>query len=191
MTEVEMLPESTPVRRSGLGLGSMVLMVGIVLAAVVFGVQLARQRQTQPESGAAPDFTLTTLQGETYTLSELRGKVVLINFWASWCGPCRVEAPVLERIWQQYKDRGVVVLGVAYTDTESGARDFIAEFNQTYPNGLDLGTKISDKYHITGVPETYVVDQNGNIAWTRFATISEKEVTLLLDQLLANGSGSS
>jgi cytochrome c biogenesis protein CcmG/thiol:disulfide interchange protein DsbE len=163
MAELEMLPESKPAARGGFSLGSMVLLAGIVLVAVVFAVQLARQRQTQPESGAAPDFTLTTLQGETITLSDLRGKVVVINFWASWCGPCRVEAPVLERVWQQYKDRGVVLLGVAYTDTESGARAFIAEFNQTYPNGLDLGTRISDQYHITGVPETFVVDQNGDV----------------------------
>lgn len=188
MAELEILPESTPAARGGFSPGSIVLLIGIVLAAAVFGVQLARQRQTQPESGAAPDFTLATLQGETVSLSGLRGKVVIINFWASWCGPCRVEAPALERLWQKYRDKGVVVLGVAYTDTESGARDFIAEFNQTYPNGLDLGTKISDKYHITGVPETFVVDQNGDVAQFYFAAINEKELSALVDRLLANES---
>lgn len=159
---VNEIPEQ-PARR-GLSLGSIVLLVGVVMVAAVFGLALLRQNQTQPESGPAPDFTLTTLDGGQIKLSALKGRVVLINFWASWCVPCRDEAPVLEAVWQQYKDKEVVFVGVAYTDTENGARAFLGEFNTTYPNGLDIGTKISELYNIEGVPETFIIDRDGNVA---------------------------
>jgi cytochrome c biogenesis protein CcmG, thiol:disulfide interchange protein DsbE len=184
MTDLELQPDIQPVSQRGFGLGSIVLLFGIALVALIFGLQLVRQRQTQPASGPAPDFTITTLQGEELTLSQMKGKVVIINFWASWCGPCREEAPALQSIWEKYGDKGVVVLGVAYTDTESGAREFVEEFGQTYPNGMDLGTKISDKYHIQGVPETFIVDQDGNVAQFIFANVTEAGLTRIIDRLL-------
>ena len=184
MTDLEFLSEPQPVPRRGLGVGSIVLLIGVALTAIVFGWQLLRQNQTQPTSGAAPDFTLTTLDGQQFHLSEQRGQVVVVNFWASWCIPCRDEAPVLQSIWEQYRDRGVIVVGVAYTDTESGARAFIAEYNQTYPNGMDLGTRISDSYHIQGVPETFVIDQEGNVAEFIYAAVNERDLSALLDSLL-------
>ncbi len=184
MTDMEILTEQQPVPRRGLSLGSIVLLIGVALTAIVFGISLVRQNQTQPDSGAAPDFTLTTLDGGELRLSDQRGKVVVVNFWASWCIPCRAEAPVLQSIWEQYRDRGVVVVGVAYTDTERGARDFIAEYGQTYPNGMDLGTRISDLYHIQGVPETFIIDQQGNVAEFIYAEVNEADLIGLLDSLL-------
>ncbi len=114
-------------------------------------------------SGVAPDFTLTTFDGETITLSQLRGKAVMVNFWASWCIPCRDEAPLLQRAWTDYRERGLVVIGVDYVDTDDAAKKFIAEFKQTYPNGPDLGTRISQTYRITGVPETYFITRDGKM----------------------------
>ena len=187
MTELQELFEESeaPPRRGGLSLGSFVLLTGIVLVAIVIGLQLARQQQTRPESGRAPDFSLTMLDGQEITLSDLRGQIVVINFWASWCTPCREEAPDFELVWQQYRDQGVVVLGVAYTDVEREARAYIAEFNITYPNGLDVGTRISeDLYHITGVPETFVVDQNGDIAQVWPYPVDAQELSAVLDGLL-------
>jgi len=186
MTDLELLSEPQPLPRRGLGIGSIVLLVGIALTAIVFGLALIRQNQTQPTAGRAPDFTLTTLDGGEFRLADQRGKVVVLNFWASWCIPCRDEAPVLQSIWERYRDRGVVVVGVAYTDTERGAKEFIAEFNQTYPNGMDLGTRISEMYNIQGVPETFVIDQNGNVAQFIYAAVNDQQLGTLLDRLLEN-----
>jgi cytochrome c biogenesis protein CcmG/thiol:disulfide interchange protein DsbE len=187
MAELDFLPDSQPqpvARRGGLSLGSIVLLAGILAVAAVFGVALLRQQTTQPTSGPAPDFTLTTFDGETITLSDLRGQVVVVNFWASWCGPCRDEAPALQAVWEKYRDRGVLVVGVAYVDNERNSRDFIEEFGLTYPNGADVETRISDRYHIRGVPETFIIDQQGEVAEFIFAAVNEDDLSATLDALL-------
>ncbi|MDL1894658.1 redoxin domain-containing protein [Anaerolineae bacterium CFX7] len=141
--------------------GGMFAAVAIVLALLAWAVQT---KSAPPlASGVAPNFTLRTFDGQSITLSELRGKPVVINFWASWCIPCRTEAPILERAWKDYRERGVVILGVDYVDTEDAAKKFIQEYGMTYLNGPDLGTRISQMYRITGVPETYFVTREGKM----------------------------
>ena len=107
--------------------GALIIFGVIALALVALLIVLAvavRQRGAGPlAEGVAPDFTLTTFDGQTYKLSELKGKPVVLNFWASWCIPCRDEAPALQRAWETYKDRGVLVLGVDYVDTDTDARE--------------------------------------------------------------------
>lgn len=177
-----------PSSGKGLGLGSIVLLLGIISVAVVFGLALARQNQTQPTSGPAPDFTLTTLDGQSLHLIDLKGQVVVVNFWASWCGPCREEAPALQSVWEQYKDKGVLILGIAYTDTETNAKAFIKEYHQTYPNGLDFGTKISDLYNIEGVPETFIIDREGKIVEFMKVPLTLKTLTEALDRVLGSST---
>jgi cytochrome c biogenesis protein CcmG/thiol:disulfide interchange protein DsbE len=170
------------------GAGSIVILVGIIAIAAVFGLMLARQNQGQPTSGAAPDFEFTTFEGETMRLSDLRGNVVVLNFWASWCTPCAAEAPELESTWQAYKDRNVVFLGVAYADNGPRSLEFMDRYGLTYMNAPDLGTRISEVYGIRGVPETFIIDPNGNVAQFIYANVNQKQLTTILDQVLAGGT---
>ncbi len=183
MNDIASQTIETPERKR-LGVFSTLLLLIVIGLAAIVGIQLARQNMTQPTSGPAPNFELTTFAGDTFRLSDLRGQVVVLNFWASWCVPCRDEAPILENLWQRYRDRNVILVGVAYADTERDALEFIAEFDITYPNGPDLGTRISDSYRITGVPETFVIDQNGEIQFFLPAPLTEGQLDDVIVPLL-------
>jgi len=139
---------------------------GLILLLMVVGLGLIRAQQGQVGQGEqAPNFELTTFEGQTYRLSELEGKVVVVNFWASWCESCKPEARDLEEAWRMLEDRGdVVFLGVDYVDTEPEAMAYLEQFGITYPNGPDKRTEISQAFRIKGVPETYVIDREGRIA---------------------------
>ncbi len=113
----------------------------------------------------APDFTLTLFDGKTVSLSDFRGKVVFLNFWASWCPPCRAEARDLETAWQKFKDQDIVFLGVDIQDTEKEALAFLREFNVSYPNGRDASGKIAVDYGVWGIPETFFIDGEGRITY--------------------------
>jgi cytochrome c biogenesis protein CcmG/thiol:disulfide interchange protein DsbE len=112
---------------------------------------------------AAPNFTLPQLDGPPVTLSKLRGQVVVVNFWASWCTECRIEQAALDQIWQQFQDSGVVVVGVNFEDTTGGARDYVRAANVTYPVVEDSNSRTALAYGLRGVPETFVVNQSGRV----------------------------
>ena len=137
------------------------------------------------ESGPAPDFSITGFDGHGATLSKLRGHVVIINFWASWCVPCREEAAYLEQTWRKYKDKGVIFIGVDYVDTEKEALDYIKDFDITYINGPDIGTRISQSYNIQGVPETYYVAKNGELRGVHIGPLKSPELDQKIEELLA------
>jgi len=132
----------------------------------------------------APDFTLSLLDGGELSLAEQRGLVVVVNFWASWCPPCRDEAPALERVWREYEDKGVVFVGVNVNDVTDNAMAFIEEFDITYPNGPDPYSRISRAYHVTGVPETFLIARDGRLAkWYR-GPVTEAGLKAALEELL-------
>lgn len=166
---------------------SIFLLVLAVLALLAYGV-IATGREPL-SGGPAPDFTLTLFDGGQLALSELQGQVVVINFWASWCPPCRDEALVLERAWRSYHDRGVIFVGVDYMDTEPAAQAYIEEFGITYPNGPDLGSRIARDYHIKGVPETFFITPQGEIAEVFIGPLSEAQLTVTLERLLTLTGG--
>ncbi len=150
--------------------------------------RLTKVKNGPLKEGKAPDFTMQTFDGQSITLSELRGQVVVINFWASWCPPCREEAPYLEATWRKYKDQGVVFIGVDYVDTEPEARAYIAEFDITYPNGPDLQTRISQAYNIQGVPETFFVAKDGTLRGVHIGPLVPPQLEQKIDELLAEPS---
>jgi len=163
-----------------------VLAYGFVLALLgLLGWGLIQGYAGPRSEGPAPDFTLYTFDGQEITLSDLQGQVVVINFWASWCPPCRDEAPYLESSWRKFKDQGVVFLGVDYVDTETEALAYIAEFDITYPNGPDIGTRISQAYRIQGVPETFFVGKDGTLRGVKVGPLFPPELDERLTELLA------
>lgn len=111
----------------------------------------------------APDFILTTFKGTTISLEGLRGKPVVINFWASWCPPCRIEAALLERTWRAYKNEGLIFLGINLQDRKEDALNYIREFDITYPNGPDPTGEISIDYGVSGLPVTFFVSRDGEV----------------------------
>ncbi len=162
-------------------LGAALLVVGLV---GLLGWGLVKKASGPRGSGTAPDFSLTGFDGRTATLSQLRGQVVVINFWASWCDPCRQEAAYLEQTWRKYKDKGVVFVGVDWVDTQKEALAYIKEFDITYLNGPDLGTRIAQAYGIQGVPETYYVDKTGQLRGVHIGPLEAPELDNKIDELL-------
>lgn len=162
----------------------------ILIYAVVFGLllivgsRLIKVQAGQLKSGKAPDFSITSFSGETITLGEQQGKIVVINFWASWCPPCREEAAYLEATWRKYQDQGVLFIGIDYADTETEALAYLDEFDITYFNGPDLGTRISQAYNMQGVPETFVIDQNGEIYYLHIGPLYPPTLDNIIDELL-------
>lgn len=139
----------------------------ILLALLFVGVLTYRLWQTRTSGhradGVAPDWEFTTFEGETIKLEDLRGKGIVLNFWASWCDPCRAEADLLEQTWRREKENGVVFIGLDYLDQEPAAQAYLQEYNITYPNGPDLRSQVARRYGIKGVPETFFIDPKGNI----------------------------
>jgi cytochrome c biogenesis protein CcmG, thiol:disulfide interchange protein DsbE len=180
--------QDMPQKRSGLMAVWVRLFVwfSVILLLVVVGMILAKRQQGPLRLGSpAPDFTLTTFEGDEISLNSLRGKVVLVNFWASWCKPCEQEAADLEKAWKLYQDRDdVIFLGIAWTDTDKNAKAYLEKFAITYPNGPDMRTQISQRYRITGVPETFVIDKDGNLSFYKFSPfLSVQEIQNVVEPL--------
>ena len=131
----------------------------------------------------APVFAMTLLDGAQFDLAAVRGKPVVVNFWASWCVPCEEEAAVLERGARAHRDR-VVFIGVNVQDTEPLARDFLRRFGVTYPNGRDGTGAIAVDYGMSGVPETYFVDRDGRLVAKWQGALDDARLRSYLDDLL-------
>jgi len=177
-------------------LGIRMAIFGLVLLVVVLAVQELRSRGTSGESGItvanyravaqvddrpAPDFRMPALSGSgDIALRDFRGRVVVLNFWASWCGPCRREAAGLQSTWEAYRDRSVRFLGIDYRDDQAAARAYEREFEITYPSVYDPGGVLAFHYQLAGLPTTFIIDGAGRIVY-RF--VGYTDAAILRDAL--------
>jgi peroxiredoxin len=127
------------------------------------------------------DFTLADLRGKTWNLKELRGKVVLVNFWATWCPPCRKEIPDLETLYNRFEAQGLVILGISDEDANK-VKPFVAERNITYPVLLDPGRKVNELFQVAGIPKTFIYDRSGKLVAESIDMRTQKQFLQMLNQ---------
>lgn len=184
---LEFLPdEAAPYVGRRFSLGSLALLAGVLALAIALGLQLSRRNMGRPTSGPAPNFALELFDGTDSRLSDYRGQVVLINFWASWCPPCRDEAPDLQALYEDYRALGFTVLGVNMLESSRRkALEFIKEFGIRYPNGEDIGEKVTNLYRVEAPPESFLIDRRGQTRRFFIGNIRYDDVSADIEALLA------
>jgi cytochrome c biogenesis protein CcmG/thiol:disulfide interchange protein DsbE len=169
---------------------------GVAAAVAIFTLPLAFGLTRDPNvtrspllGKAAPPFTLTRLNGEgRLSLQELRGHVVVLNFWASWCVECRVEHDALAAAWARFRDQGVVLVGVSFQDPPSAARGFVRATGADWPQVQDPGTRTALAYGVSGVPETFLIGPDGRIAYRWIGPVSYDALAERVDRLVGGTS---
>lgn len=162
------------------------LVFGGLLGAVIFfggnqSLSLARERQVPQRGQKFPEFTLEGLDGNKYSMSDFAGKPVIVNFWATWCDPCKAEMPLFESIYRQQSN--VVVLGVNYNEPVNVIRRFIEERGLTFPILLDEEGKIAEKFQVFGFPTTYFIDRDGILRETYVGQLDEVMLSTYLEKI--------
>ncbi len=192
-------------RRRTIGIAVGVVVGGLVLIAAFVamwggGTGIAAEAPSAPDPASSesepvgrvsigepsPDFTLPLLDGSTTSLSALRGQVVILNFWATWCPPCEDELPDLQAVWEQYQDQDVTLVGIAFQEEQADVQAMASRFGLTYPLGIDEGDRIAAAFGITGVPETFVVDAQGQVAYIHIGPVTAVQLSQELDSLLSD-----
>ena len=202
----DLLEQKPPRRPDGwkrlLKIGSIVI-TGAILVLAAFQLRsnsraasgsfsvVDRRAQAEADGSQAPDFELPLLDGAgELTLSSLRGSIVVLNFWASWCVPCREEAPDLQAAWIDYQDRGVRFVGVDERDDRAAALAFVDEFGITYPSVFDPAGSLADDFAFLGLPSTFVIDAEGKIRYRFTGFIDGPLLRSALDAVIDTGDGS-
>jgi peroxiredoxin len=201
--QAETLPEgpsdpldtSEPGRGRGVGIA---VFVGLLVACVaVVGIALAPRGMSSdtsiggdslkadPVGQNAPDFTAKALDGSTFTLSGLRGKVVVLNFWASWCSTCKAEAAEVAATEKKWRAKGVQWVGIDEQDTAEGAAGYMKQYGIEFPSAVDADLRIKAHYNVTGLPETFVIDQKGVVVAKYISVIDPAVVDAQLGSLVA------
>jgi cytochrome c biogenesis protein CcmG, thiol:disulfide interchange protein DsbE len=183
-------PQTVQQRVSTTTLLAMLVVVAII--AVLGYALYDRQNEGASLVGEeVPNFGVTVydtdqiaMPGERLTRDSLRGQVIVINFWADYCIPCQDEAPMFERVWNEYKDRNVVFLGVNTENPLGPALDFLVEYGLTYPSGPDEGAKMEEAFNVTGIPETFVINTNGVIEKHFISSPSERDFRAAIDRAM-------
>jgi cytochrome c biogenesis protein CcmG/thiol:disulfide interchange protein DsbE len=159
--------------------------IALIVAALLVYAIVATPSEPPQVGSPVPDFQFTALDGSSMDLSARRGEVVVVNFFASWCAPCRQEAADLEQTWQEYQGQEVQFYGIAYKDADSKAQAFLAEFDVSYPSTVDTSNRTARDYGVTGVPETFVIDQEGMLARHFLGPITQARLAQELERVLS------
>ena len=181
----------TPVSLSRKTLGIALLSLGIAAFIGLMAYGLARRAPVTGLSGItrvgkpAPEFALPLFDGGEFVPSRHTGSAVVVNFWASWCPPCREEAPLLERAWRSYRNSDVQFVGVQTQDAEEDGRAYLKEFGVTYPSGMDAGGRITVDYGVIGLPVTFLINRDGVVERRWVGAIGEEQLTSWLEELTA------
>ncbi len=156
----------------------------LLILMAIYGCAEKKEEAGRAEPKKAREFSIELFDGATFRLSEHRGSPIVLNFWASWCGPCKREAPELEKAFKKYSPRGVVFLAIAVQDTEEDAKKFIEEHGLTLPTGLDREQSVAELYGVMGVPTTFIIDREGMIRYTHLGAVTEELLEDELEELL-------
>jgi cytochrome c biogenesis protein CcmG/thiol:disulfide interchange protein DsbE len=181
------VPVSAPRRRR---LPLAYLVAASVLPLILLGILGWRLLLAQPAGpaatigSAAPAFTLTDLDGTTVSLADLRGHPVIVNFWASWCGPCIEEFPLLQQAASAHAADGLVVVGIVFSDRADAARAFMAKMGASWPTAMDPGGRVATEYGIYAPPDSCFIDRNGVIAGRQIGQLSRADLARQLDIIL-------
>jgi cytochrome c biogenesis protein CcmG/thiol:disulfide interchange protein DsbE len=180
--------KGVPARRRTIGLAVALGLLLVLMVVLAFG--LRPKTSTVLKGHPAPNFDVTAFNGEfagkRFTLADLRGQVIVLNFFASWCVECDKEMPALEQAWRDYRAKGVWLIGVDYLDIDSAGLAYLARFGITYPSGPDIGSRMFQNYQSTGVPETFFIDRQGVVQHVQIGPIDQTRLYALLDQLTAS-----
>jgi DsbE subfamily thiol:disulfide oxidoreductase len=160
------------------------LVAGGILAAVISFRGPGSSADALEASGPMPVLDLPTLQGGRVSPSLYRGKVVVVNFWASWCVPCRQEQPGLERLWREYRDRGVQFIGVDFNDDRAAALEYLEEFDVTYPSVSDPTGILAFRFGMLAPPTTFLVDREGQLRFHLLGAQTEETIRAAVEELL-------
>ena len=161
-------------------------LVPLVLITALVAMRVARAPAPTTVGSVAPDFTLRDLDGGTVRLADLRGRPVIVNFWASWCRPCREEFPMLQAAFERHADEGLAVIGVVYQDRTAPARTFMERHGATWTAVMDPDDRVATAYNILGPPETFFIGRDGRIVARHIGQLSaaslDAKVATIMDE---------
>jgi cytochrome c biogenesis protein CcmG/thiol:disulfide interchange protein DsbE len=181
--------QATTVEEKKRGFGKYLVLIAALAFVALLAYGLMTAGDDRVEAGKAPDFSLTSFDGETYRLSEMEGQVVVVNFWATWCVSCKDEAVDLEAAWREFKDDGVMFIGVDYLDQKPGNLEWIENYDITYPNGDDIQGRIYNAYGVQGLPETFVINRNGEVTKAFIGAVTREQLTTEIAKALGQDAG--